>query len=199
MIKRYNIYLNFYFLILLIFTYYFLFLKHQGGNDSTISEWMINYEGGFTKRGIIGQICIEFARFFELNLRLVFLLFQSLICTIYFFLLKNLLSQLKVERILILAIFSPIFILYPIAEIEVLARKEIFVFSLLLIHFLIPNKKYFKTLSLTLFTTISVLIWEPVVFFFPLILIFEIIYKKINKLNYGFYKILFSRHNYPTY
>ena len=192
MIKRYNTCLNFYFLILLIFTYYFLFLKHQVGNDSTISEWMINYEGGFTKRGIIGQICIEFARFFELNLRLVFLLFQSLICTIYFFLLKNLLSKLKVERILILAIFSPIFILYPIAEIEVLARKEIFVFTLLLIHFLIPKKKYFKTLSLTLFTTISVLIWEPVVFFFPLILIFEIIDNKVNKFNYCFYKILFS-------
>ena len=47
-----------YLLILFSFSFFFLYHKHLVGNDSTISEWMINYTGGFTKRGIIGQICI---------------------------------------------------------------------------------------------------------------------------------------------
>ena len=39
-------------------SFFFLEIKHDVGNDSTISEWLINYSGGFTKRGIIGQISI---------------------------------------------------------------------------------------------------------------------------------------------
>ena len=54
----------------------FLYLKHDVGNDSTISEWIINYSGGFTKRGLIGQISIYFSRFFDSELRDIILYFQ---------------------------------------------------------------------------------------------------------------------------
>ena len=82
-------FLAIYLIILLAFSYFFLFTKHQVGNDSTISEWLINYEGGFTKRGLIGQIAIEISRFFNLNLRITILFMQSFVCTIYFILLFN--------------------------------------------------------------------------------------------------------------
>ena len=44
-----------------LFSVFFLYHKHYVANYSTISEWLINYSGGFTKRGLIGQICIWFA------------------------------------------------------------------------------------------------------------------------------------------
>ena len=75
--KRLDIYLLIYLLTLLIFSYFFLFIKHNVGNDSTISEWLINYEGGFTKRGLIGQIAIELSRYFQTNLRWMIFLLQS--------------------------------------------------------------------------------------------------------------------------
>ena len=127
--KKLDIYLFTYFLILLCFSYFFLFIKHEVGNDSTISEWFINYEGGFTKRGMIGQLAIELSRYFQTNLRWIIFLLQSFTVTIYFLLLFNLLKKLCFDRVIILSIFTPIFILYPVAEIEVLARKEIIVFS----------------------------------------------------------------------
>ena len=34
--------------ILLVFGIFFLYEKHMTGNDSTISQWLINYSGGFT-------------------------------------------------------------------------------------------------------------------------------------------------------
>ena len=108
----------------MVFSYFFLFTKHQVGYDSTISEWLINYEGGFTKRGIIGQLIIEFSRIFNFNLRFSIFLMQSITCTIYFVLIFNLIKNLKSERIIILSIFTPIFILYPVAEIEVLPEKK---------------------------------------------------------------------------
>tara|TARA_B100000989_G_C19514448_1_gene460896 strand:- start:100 stop:1296 length:1197 start_codon:yes stop_codon:yes gene_type:complete len=190
--KKLNKYLFFYLTILLGFSYFFLSIKYQVGNDSTISEWLINYEGGFTKRGIIGQMAIEFSRFFNSDLRWVIFLMQCFTYSLYFFLLYNFLKNLKYERIVILSIFTPIFILYPIAEIEVLARKEIIVFSFFIIYSLVPRVNNFKTIAFAIFSVFSVLVWEPIIFFFPIILIFEIIDSKIEKLDMKFLKILFS-------
>lgn len=187
--KKINNYLKIYLLILLSFSYFFLYMKHQVINDSTISEWLINYEGGFTKRGLTGQIAIELSRFFEINLRLVILLLQCLVCTLYFFLLHKLVKNLKNNRVVLLSIFTPIFILYPVAEIEVLARKEIIVFLILLVYFLIPRNSRFKSTSFVIFTSLAILIWEPIIFFFPLIFIYEIIDNKIKKFDFKLFKI----------
>ena len=190
--EKINNYLAIYLITLLLFSYFFLFIKHQVGNDSTISEWLINYEGGFTKRGIIGQLIIEFSRVFKFNLRFSIFLMQSLACSIYFILIFNLLKNLKSERIVNLSIFTPIFILYPVAEIEVLARKEIIVFILYLLYLLVPQNSLWKTISFIIFTSISMLIWEPVIFFFPIFFILEIIEKNIENHNIKFLKILIS-------
>ena len=61
--NKINLYLIIYLSILFFFSVCFLYIKHDIGNDSTISEWFINYEGGFTKRGLIGQISIYIASF----------------------------------------------------------------------------------------------------------------------------------------
>ena len=188
--KKLSNYLLIYLLILLSFSIFFLFIKHQVGNDSTISEWFINYEGGFTKRGLVGQLAIELSRFFQTNLRWIIFLLQSFVCTIYFFLLYITLKELKFERVIILSIFTPIFILYPVSEIEVLARKEIIIFSLLLTYFFVPRVSYIKLFSLIIFSSLSILIWEPIIFFFPLILLLEIIENDIKKIDAKILKIV---------
>ena len=48
--KKFNLYFRYYLLALFFFSILYLFKKHNVGNDSTISEWLINYQGGFTKR-----------------------------------------------------------------------------------------------------------------------------------------------------
>ena len=187
-----NQYILVYLTILLLFSYFFLYFKHQVGNDSTISEWLINYEGGFTRRGFTGQGMVLLSRFFDFDLRWTIFLSQSFICTSYFLLLWHLLKNLKTNKIINLSIFTPIFILYPVAEIEVLARKEIIVFTFFLIYLLIPSYNKFKNFSLILFSFFSVLVWEPIIFFFPLIFLYLIIENKIEKFNLNFGKsILF--------
>ena len=120
----------------------FLYLKHDVGNDSTISEWLINYSGGFTKRGIIGQISIFFSKFFQSELRDTILYFQIIIIGVYYLLIFVFLKNLYLERIFLLCIFTPIFLLYPVYEIEVLARKEIFIYILFLTHLFILSSKF---------------------------------------------------------
>ena len=122
--KKFNKYFIYYLSLLFFFSIVYLFQKHTVGNDSTISEWLINYQGGFTKRGLIGQLSIFLADFLKLDLRQSILGFQIFIIGLYFISLFIFFRNVKLNKIILLSIFTPIFILYPIAEIEVLARKR---------------------------------------------------------------------------
>ena len=127
MTTQFKKFFSFYLIFLFVFSVIFLIKKHDVGNDSTISEWIINYAGGFTKRGIIGELSILITNVFNLNLRDAILSLQILIIGFYFILLFQLIKKIQINQILIFSIFSPIFILYPVAEVEVLARKEVFI------------------------------------------------------------------------
>ena len=160
-IKYFKLYIS----VLFIFSVFYLQGKYNVGNDSTVSEWLINYEGGFTKRGLIGQIAIYISEFFNYSLRQSILFFQILSIGTYYLLLINFLKSVNFNKIILLSIFTPIFLLYPVAEIEVLGRKEIIIFSFYLIYLTLQNfrqKNYFRIFLLPLL----MLIWEPVIFFF---------------------------------
>ena len=75
LVKKFNT-LFFTFIVFIFFiAIFWLYQKHNVGNDSTISEWLINYQGGFTRRGLVGEICFKIASFFDLNLsRLIVLM-----------------------------------------------------------------------------------------------------------------------------
>ena len=132
---------------------------------STISEWLINYSGGFTKRGIIGQISIYIANLFDTNLRDAILAFQILIISIYFILIFIFIGNIKTNKLLILSVLTPIFILYPVAEIEVLARKEVFIFIIFLSYFFLENSIY-KNIYKIFFLSLTLLIWNLQFFIF---------------------------------
>ena len=103
--KNFNKYFNLYLLILFIFSLFYLQIKYNVGNDSTISEWLINYEGGFTKRGLIGQIAIYLSFLFDVDIRTSILIFQIFIITIYYLLLSNFFKNLKINKIILLRNF----------------------------------------------------------------------------------------------
>ena len=179
--NKIKFYLLFYLLFLFFFSVSYLFIKHDVGNDSTISEWLINYSGGFTKRGLVGNISIFIANIFDLNLRDSILIIQILIVFIFYLSIFLYVRNYSLERFYILALFSPIFLLYPVAEIEVLARKEVFIFVLFILHCSIPVKQiYTYRISKITILPISILIWEPVIFFILFWIFIDLIINKIN-------------------
>ena len=108
----------------IIFAVFFLYIKHNVGNDSSVSEWLINYNGGFTRRGLGGEIAIFIANLFDFSLRQSIFFIQSLFHVSYLVLVFLYLKNLKVNIFQLFAIYAPIFLLYPISEIEALGRKE---------------------------------------------------------------------------
>ena len=183
------------FLIFIIFLLFYsifnLYLKHNVGNDTSISEWLINYKGGFTRRGLGGEINIFLADFFSITLRDAILSFQILIHSSYLILFFVYIRNIKVDIIQFFALFSPLFLLYPIAELEALGRKEILIF-LFFISCLFLSDRSFRPLYLNIFVfiffPILCLIWEQVILFAPF---FSVIL--INKNKFYFLKDTFFK------
>lgn len=175
---KFNLCFKIYLITLFLFAVFFLFQKYNNSVEWTISEWLINYQGGFTRRGLIGEIVFQFSKIFSITLREMIFTFQVVTYIIFYSLLYKFIRDINKSLLLIFAIFSPLFVIYPIAEVEVLARKEVFVFiSFLTVANIFAQKtiknKHFLYFSLILVTTI--LIWEGVIFYLPFFIIIPII------------------------
>ena len=191
--KNWSNYFQIYVIALIFFGIFFLYSKHDVGNDSSLSDWLINYEGGFVRRGLIGELITNFSSILSLKLRDSILIFQLVFFLSYYFLIILFCKNLVQNRLVILAIFSPIFILYPVAEIEALGRKELIIFTIFLsyLFFDIKNFQVQLTYKLLLFP-ISILTWEPIIFFFSFIFLIDLFVFQIKSFDKKFFYILFS-------
>ena len=105
-----------YVFFIIFYVIFYLYVKHNVSNDSSISEWLINYHGGFTRRGLGGEINIFLSNLLNLSLRQSIFFFQSFVHVFYLILVFKYFKDIKFNIIQVFAIFTPIFLLYPIAE-----------------------------------------------------------------------------------
>ena len=197
-----NFNLKIYLIILYLFAVFFFFQKYNNYVEWTISEWLINYQGGFTRRGLIGEIVFQISKLSSLTIRETILTFQITTYLLYFYLLYKFLKDTNNNILFIFAIFSPLFVIYPIAEVEVLGRKEIFIYVsfLLVVNIFsiknIQNRHYFY---FSIILMISCLIWEGFViyisyFIFILILKNNLLFNRsfLTKLTISLIPLLIS-------
>ena len=191
--KLFIFYFKIYLAVLFLFATYFLIQRYDDGGY-TISEWLINYQGGFTRRGLIGEAIYYFSILTNLNFIKSVVIFQIFFYLLYLLLIFKFFKKSQINYLLLFAIFSPLFLIYPISELEVLARKEIFIFiAFLLFTNNIFNFQKNESLSLIYFSlllSLCILIWEGVLFytsFFILILFLK--HKNLFSKNF-FYKFI---------
>jgi len=100
------------------------------------ADWIINYQGGFIRRGFIGEILYNIYYLFGVDLDFLVLILVNLlflICSIFLF--KSL-EIIKKNQLDILIFLSPGFFLYPLMNSEIIGRKDILmIFSMSLIVF----------------------------------------------------------------
>ena len=165
-LKKYKYLFLFYIFIVSILSVYYLMGLNIVITNNAIGEWLINYQGGFVRRGFLGELIYQISLFFKINLRFAFLILQIFLYLTYYYLIYRLLKDISFNYLIFITIFSPLFILFPIAELEALGRKEVIIFIILILssNILFYNKK--NNLGL-FFISLS----------FPiLLLIFETIY-----------------------
>ena len=167
--NTYKNYFKYYLVAISVFAIIWLYLKHSVGNDSTISEWIINYQGGFTRRGLPGEIAFHIAQFFNLKLRFVILLMQILFYGLYLILIYQFFKKIKFNGIILFTLFTPIFLIYHIAELEVLARKELFLFIGYIWFYNISSKEskvQNSILWIIFILPLVSILYEPAIFYY---------------------------------
>ncbi len=152
-------YKNF-FIGLLILAFIFQILKfytfYEEYSDWQYADWLINYQGGFIRRGLIGELLLQIHYFLSINLDILVFCFVVILYSILLILLIKSLKYLETSKIDTLIFLSPGFFLYPIMNSEVIGRKEILLFVIL--GSFVFLEKYLKDKYLLLITLISILV-----------------------------------------
>ena len=157
--KEYKLIFSIYLSILFVFIVFFLSAVHNSPVNNSMHEWVINYQGGFTRRGLLGEIIFQITQIFNFQLKKGFLILQILLYAGYFLFIYIFFKKIKFNYFFALAIFSPLFFVFSLAELEALGRKDILMFLVFLGNFLIYSK--FKNVNYNYFYFI---ISFPIVF-----------------------------------
>ena len=193
MIKK-NFLTNYFLIIILISSSIYFLWSVKLLNDFpwryVFTDWIINYEGGYIRRGLLGEISINLSNFLDLNIKHIFLLIHLSIYLLFHLIFYKFFITFKKNYIFYLLCFSPLVFLYPIATFEAFARKEIFyiTFFLLNCYLLIKiNNRNIIFFSTNLLVILSYLIHESSFFFLIFFYFSYLIFLKKND-----YKIRFS-------
>ena len=159
-------YFKFYLISIFFFSILFLSQKFLHPTDWTTSEWLINYQGGFVRRGLVGQFIFELHQITDISLRYLIFYFEIFILILFLILIYKFFQDIKLNGLLIFLFFSPIFLIYSVAENEALIRKEFILFCIYIVYLnLILNDNKFSFLVILVFLPIMNLIWDGAIFY----------------------------------
>ncbi len=114
MLKKNNL-LSFYFIYLIVGTYVYLILQiNEFPQKYVFTEWLINYEGGYVRKGLLGQIVLYISNIFNIDLKFIILFLQITIYSIYFFLFYIALSKIRINFFLDINYFFTYLVCIPI-------------------------------------------------------------------------------------
>ena len=128
-----NFFLVFFFITLSIISLVRLYDNALSRDAWQYGEWLINYQHGFIRRGIVGEIIYLFSVIFKNNIQISFFVILSSVVLLYFFLNYYFIKNLKLNFINYFIIFSPLFYFLFIVVAKIGIRKEtiLYIFYLL--------------------------------------------------------------------
>ena len=150
-----------------------------------IQEWLINYNYGFIRRGLLGTLLIKIIEILKLDIQIFMYIFFVVIYSIFFLLLFKILKNKTFDFYSLLILLSPLFLNYNLfLKSTILLPKELlgYISLLIFLQFQKTNKK--TTLFLFIFTyAVSVLSHEVNLILLPTIFYISFVKspKKINK------------------
>jgi hypothetical protein len=180
--NHFNKYFFYYLLFLTISSVFFISENYLLHTNNSMAEWVINYQGGFGRRGLLGELFLQISLLTEVGLKDIILYFLYLVFGVYYLSVYFFFKEIDLKPIFIIAIFSPLFLIFPLAELEALGRKDILIpIFFIFFAYLYQRFEFYKlVLSLTIIYTILLLTHEISIFYLPFF--YFIILFKLNKI-----------------
>ena len=99
--------LFFYLIYIILGVYVYSLLQiNEFPQKYVFTEWLINYQGGFIRRGLLGELIFNLSTALNLEIKYLILIVQLLFYKIYFIFYYFLFSKIKINFFWILIIFS---------------------------------------------------------------------------------------------
>ncbi len=173
----------FIYVIFLIFSSIYLLSKtYLSPTNNSMAEWAINYSGGFGRRGFFGEIFTHISIFFDVSYRKVILVFLFLVFILYYFLVYFFVISVNLNKWIIISILSPLFLIFPIAELEALGRKDILIPLSFILYIYLIEKLNFTVSILYLVFIYSILLLTHEVSMFYIPFFYLVLISKYEKL-----------------
>ncbi len=136
-----------------------------------IGDWLINYRGGFVRRGLTGEIALRLSHLLSVSPLIIVALLQLFFYAVILYAVWKLLAKTNWSLWLVLLIFSPATLAFHVLDPTAGSRKEIILFAGLgvLLLWLLHGAKHYVAIVvyLTALCTSCVLSHEALIVFLP--------------------------------
>ena len=168
--KNQKIFLKVFFSLLFIFSVFKIYDNTVSRDAWQYGEWLINYQSGFIRRGLIGEIIYHLSFIFQNNIAFTTVILVSSICLIYYKLLYELFKRVNINYIWLLLIFSPLIFFFIINTNKIGIHKITILYAFYIYYLLELSKDKFDPKKFTIIHLIllcSLFIYEVYFFYFP--------------------------------
>ena len=191
---------------ILLFFFFILYLVNlivlYKNYDSLITSGylLINYDGGFIRRALLGEIVTKISLFFQLTPSSVLIFFYTLNYFLFFYLNYIFLKDFKKNYIFYLFIFSPLYLIFPLTDVsskfaEFVISREAFLITFFM-FFCFLCKKINNRISIFSFgiilMIISTFIYELTILCYPFFFFAYYIFLKKKMLPFNIYEFIFA-------
>jgi len=155
-------------------------------------DWLINYQGGFVRRGLVGEFLFQIHKMINIDLDILIFSFVSFLYLMVSFFLIQTIKYLENSQLNTLIFLSPGFFLYPIMNSEVIGRKDI-LFLLVTAFFVFFEKRlnsrnlFVVLILLVFFLSLSHSIF---LFYAPYLFFLFFLIKSVRKTKVSFAEII---------
>lgn len=163
-------------------------------HNTKLGDWVINYNDGFVRRGLVGQILLYLDWYLFVPLILSSFIFTTLVIIFFYYFLFKIFTNLKDKKIFWLLLFlSPAFLLFTYYDFEGGFRKEnlgFLSYAILIYSFVHKNNTIYIVTSLLIYF-VAVFSHEMNSFFIPFYLLSIFFLYKKNMINKNILIILY--------
>ena len=162
--------------LIIIINNFFRFFRNNSAYE--FDPWLSNYQGGFVRRGIPGEIFYQINSFSGLHLGWLTFIFVSFLYIFFYFNFFKIIQNIKIDKLFAFIILSPLSFYFPILNSKASGHKEIlFLFFLSLLCLIIPKINKKKAIKIIILICIFVaLSYEVLIFYFIYLIIPFIFY-----------------------
>ena len=185
-------------LLLIIITLNYFFFNYRlifRQNAYIAGDWLINYQGGFVRRGFFGEIIFIIANYFKISILLITYLASSFFFFAFIIIYYQCIKKYLTSKFLLIYLFLPSTLLFTFFDPLAIGRKEslVLLFISLYTFFLTHNliSKFYIQLILSFLILITTLTHEIMFFFVPYLFAIKFFFLYDQKFNLATLKLFY--------